>query len=660
MVERSTPGPMSRRLWAGMADLFDEQLALLGADSIMHDLAERVAVPLAVVREAAVLGAPVVLVAITDWMQGAFGSAWVTTRLAGDDISDPGRGSRGLDDTGDGDAVLDFALGDDREAIVGRVGSRAGLEPPVIDQLMRVAAAAVLVALARRYAAQPSRAALVATMTETTDALLESGWSAWIEEATAGRPHARPGSGGATPRPAYPPPVVGIERQRSAVANASVTVASPVSEVRHPRTASDPTIGPVAGDTSARATDDPAERIDRRPPPGRLHAGTAAPSESRPRPWAVVALVALLLIGTVSLLALALNAGDNASETDAGAPSSTEQPGTTTELADGIGGGDIAESGSSNGDPDADPPPDVGGDTDADHVEVVVSLADPLEQTDATGTATLEFDPAGGEICFDLRVEGLAAPYDGHIHVGPVGIKGGIVVDVGGLSGNPTDCVEVRPNDIASILDDLAGHYVELHDADGATTIRSQLADADPRSPQVTAADEEGGAYAVLGAGSLRLEGDVPDRVTVDKYLESFADIDLGETELVDELRIVPGSPRPSGRIVVDDEILFDVGSARIASPDSTILRDLATIFNARPAWSLTVVGHTDATGPDVYNLELSLQRAAAVRDALVRQGVAAESMTITGAGSTEPIASNDTSEGRSLNRRIEFVITPG
>jgi outer membrane protein OmpA-like peptidoglycan-associated protein len=74
----------------------------------------------------------------------------------------------------------------------------------------------------------------------------------------------------------------------------------------------------------------------------------------------------------------------------------------------------------------------------------------------------------------------------------------------------------------------------------------------------------------------------------------------------------------------------------------------------------MTVVGHTDSLGTDVYNLELSLQRANAVRSALVEAGVSPDALTVEGAGSTAPIAPNDTEEGRSQNRRIEVEVIPG
>lgn len=290
---------------------------------------------------------------------------------------------------------------------------------------------------------------------------------------------------------------------------------------------------------------------------------------------------------------------------------------------------------------------------------ITVGVSDPLGLTVATAEVELFMSTNTGEICYDIRIDGMQSPYDGHIHVGPAGVKGGIVVDLGPLSGdNPTGCLPNSPVDTQAILDDLGGHYVEFHDPDGIRTVRSQLSAADPAA----SVDDSGdGAVIAIEAGVIRFVGDVPDQLTIDKLVESFADIDLGATTIdTSDLTITPGSPRPSGRILVDDSVLFAVDSDELQDTDTQVLDTLATIFTARPAWGLTIVGHTDATGTDAYNLELSLRRAAAVRSALGERRVPTGPIKIEGAGSTAPIASNETPEGRASNRRIEFLVQAG
>jgi outer membrane protein OmpA-like peptidoglycan-associated protein len=72
----------------------------------------------------------------------------------------------------------------------------------------------------------------------------------------------------------------------------------------------------------------------------------------------------------------------------------------------------------------------------------------------------------------------------------------------------------------------------------------------------------------------------------------------------------------------------------------------------------LDVEGHTDSVGGDEYNQQLSEDRGGAVRNYLVEQGMPGTSVTTKGFGKTQPVASNDTVEGRQLNRRVELVIS--
>jgi outer membrane protein OmpA-like peptidoglycan-associated protein len=78
----------------------------------------------------------------------------------------------------------------------------------------------------------------------------------------------------------------------------------------------------------------------------------------------------------------------------------------------------------------------------------------------------------------------------------------------------------------------------------------------------------------------------------------------------------------------------------------------------AHPGLRLEVEGHTDSVGSDDYNQQLSEKRAGAVRDYLVQQGISADGIVSRGLGKTQPVASNDTAEGRQQNRRVELVLS--
>ena len=75
------------------------------------------------------------------------------------------------------------------------------------------------------------------------------------------------------------------------------------------------------------------------------------------------------------------------------------------------------------------------------------------------------------------------------------------------------------------------------------------------------------------------------------------------------------------------------------------------------PSANIEIAGHTDGDGEDAYNQALSEKRAQSVVEYLVKAGLPADRFTATGYGSTQPIASNDSDEGKAQNRRIEFVV---
>jgi OmpA-OmpF porin, OOP family len=103
--------------------------------------------------------------------------------------------------------------------------------------------------------------------------------------------------------------------------------------------------------------------------------------------------------------------------------------------------------------------------------------------------------------------------------------------------------------------------------------------------------------------------------------------------------------------------IRFESGRA-VLDPDSAGLLDRLIETALRcPAANIEIAGHTDGDGEDAFNQALSEKRAQAVTDYLVKAGLPADRFTAVGYGSTQPIASNDTDEGKAQNRRIEFVV---
>jgi len=105
--------------------------------------------------------------------------------------------------------------------------------------------------------------------------------------------------------------------------------------------------------------------------------------------------------------------------------------------------------------------------------------------------------------------------------------------------------------------------------------------------------------------------------------------------------------------------ILFDLNKATIKEESKPLLAEIAKMMNVNPTFKLYVVGHTDMTSDLKYNLELSSQRASAVVNYLVEQhNIALTRFSAQGVGPLSPVATNETEEGRSKNRRVELVLT--
>src|SRR4029077_5922055 len=111
------------------------------------------------------------------------------------------------------------------------------------------------------------------------------------------------------------------------------------------------------------------------------------------------------------------------------------------------------------------------------------------------------------------------------------------------------------------------------------------------------------------------------------------------------------------GLIVNMSDVLFDTGSFTLKPGAREKLAKLSGILLAHPGLTMQIEGHTDSVGGDAFNVRLSEQRANSVRDFLGEQGVSPSSISAQGFGKAEPVATNDTPEGRQRNRRVEIVV---
>jgi outer membrane protein OmpA-like peptidoglycan-associated protein len=123
------------------------------------------------------------------------------------------------------------------------------------------------------------------------------------------------------------------------------------------------------------------------------------------------------------------------------------------------------------------------------------------------------------------------------------------------------------------------------------------------------------------------------------------------------ELEALKATSTPRGMVMTLGDVLFDTGRAELKAGASRNMDQLAKFLAEHPERRVQIDGFTDSVGTDSYNEELSQRRANAVREALISRGVEPSRIGTEGYGKEYPVASNNDSGGRQLNRRVEVVI---
>jgi OOP family OmpA-OmpF porin len=198
-------------------------------------------------------------------------------------------------------------------------------------------------------------------------------------------------------------------------------------------------------------------------------------------------------------------------------------------------------------------------------------------------------------------------------------------------------------------------------DGDGIT-------DEDDACPEVAGLDKYDGCPDTDGDGIIDSEDDCPTVKGI-KELKGCADTDGdGIADNIDKCPTIPGVDSNMGCPEIAEAtkevfkkalkgIQFESGRDVIKSSSNGILNNVADIMKENPSYKLIIDGHTDSQGDDAKNLELSEKRALAVKNYLIKRGIDPARLTSRGFGETKPKASNDTSNGRAENRRVEFTV---
>ena len=120
-----------------------------------------------------------------------------------------------------------------------------------------------------------------------------------------------------------------------------------------------------------------------------------------------------------------------------------------------------------------------------------------------------------------------------------------------------------------------------------------------------------------------------------------------------EQLRI--GGPAPNACTIEVYGVNFDFDKAEPRADSEPMLKQVLALFTGTPSFSAEIGGHTDTVGTEAYNIKLSDARAAAVKNWLVKHGVAAARVTSHGYGDTRPLLPNSSDENRGKNRRVEL-----
>jgi outer membrane protein OmpA-like peptidoglycan-associated protein len=189
-----------------------------------------------------------------------------------------------------------------------------------------------------------------------------------------------------------------------------------------------------------------------------------------------------------------------------------------------------------------------------------------------------------------------------------------------------------------------------------------QSAQAKAEAEKAKAEAEKAQAAAIAQQQLLAAEADKSRQAAQEAdHLRQQADKEKSElrARLLQQLNLVLET-HDSARGLISNmgDVLFETGKYELKPEARERLAKVSGILLAYPSLKVAIEGHTDSVGTDEYNQRLSERRAEAVRDYFVQQSVSADAVTAHGLGKTQPVASNDTPDGRQRNRRVELVLS--
>jgi outer membrane protein OmpA-like peptidoglycan-associated protein len=182
-----------------------------------------------------------------------------------------------------------------------------------------------------------------------------------------------------------------------------------------------------------------------------------------------------------------------------------------------------------------------------------------------------------------------------------------------------------------------------------ALTEQREKARLDSRSREVDVAKNQA-AEQKSAADQSRADADAARAAAANSQQQS--------AELQRQIDEMHAKVTDRGVVLTLGDVLFTSGQADLKATATGNLNKLVTFLNTYPNRTVVVEGYTDSVGSDDYNQGLSERRADGVKSYLVRRGVGSERLTALGKGKSDPVAGNDSADGRQQNRRVEVVIS--
>jgi OOP family OmpA-OmpF porin len=210
-----------------------------------------------------------------------------------------------------------------------------------------------------------------------------------------------------------------------------------------------------------------------------------------------------------------------------------------------------------------------------------------------------------------------------------------------------------------------AAVLARLRDTYGAANVVDQIEVADVATPPNWSTNVQkliGPQLKQISKGQLKIDGtqiDVKGEVHNESQRQQLAS-DMANAlnptyTIKNGLRVSASEQGLLDQTLANRTIEFETGSATLTPQGRAILDQMAAALSKMQTKTVAIIGHTDNSGNRSSNIALSQARADAVKGYLAAKGIAPELMTTTGVGPDQPIASNDTTDGRARNRRIEF-----